>query len=102
VRAAKRGAVFGLAVGLLALGGVLAVVRQCLPFYISFPLSPWPWYCSNPAYATIGYLAFPVNLLTNDLARAILLTPLPLSLYTLLGALVGLALGASRSSAPKP
>jgi hypothetical protein len=97
--AAKRGAVLGFAVGLLALGGVLVVVGQCLPFHISFPPPPWPWYCSDPAYVMIGYLAFPVNLFTNDLARAILLAPLSLLLYILLGALVGLALSLSRSSA---
>ena len=100
VRAAKRGAVLGLAAGLLALGGALAVASECLPFYISFPPPPWPWYCSDPAYAAIGYLAFPVNLLTNDLARAILLAPLSLLLYILLGALLGLAVSVSRSSPP--
>ena len=99
VVAAKRGAVGGLAVGLLALVGVLAVAVHCLPFHISFPLPPWPWYCSDPAYTAIGYLAFPVNVLTNDLARAIPLAPLSLSLYILFGALIGSALGASRSSA---
>ncbi len=100
VQAAKRGAILGLAAGLLVLGGVLVVARQCLPFHISYPPPPWPWYCSDPAYAAIGYLAFPVNLVTNDLARAILLAPLSLALYTLLGALLGSALGWSHSSAP--
>ena len=101
VRATKQGAVIGLAVGLLALGGVLAVAWLCLPFHISFPQPPWPWYCSDPAYTAVGYLAFPVNLLTNDLARAIQLTPLSLLLYILIGTLLGLMLGASRSSAPR-
>jgi len=44
----------------------------------------------------IGYLAFPINLLTNDLSQAILLAPLSLLLYTILGALLGFALGSSR------
>ena len=102
LRAAKRGAVSSLAAGLLALGGVLAVVGYCLPFHIYSPQPPWPWYCSDPAYSALGYLAFPVNLLTNDLARAILLAPLSLALYIILGVLLGLALSLSRSSAPKP
>jgi len=100
-RAAKRGAVVGLVVGLLALAGVLVVVEQCLPFHISFPPLPWPWYCSDPAYGAVGYLAFPVNLLTNDLARGIPLAPLSLLMYVLLGTLLGSALGASRSSPPR-
>lgn len=70
---------------------------HCLPFYISLPPSPWPWYCADPAYRLIGYLAFPVNLLTNDLSQAVLLAPLSLLLYTILGALVGFVLGSSRS-----
>lgn len=102
VRAARRGAVLGLAGGLLVLGGVLAVAGHCLPFHISSPQPPWPWYCSDPAYSALSYLAFPVNLLTNDLARAVLLAPLSLALYILLGVLLGLALGLAHSSAPKP
>lgn len=74
----------------------MAAVR-CLPFHISFPPQPWPWYCSDPAYRVIGYLAFPVNLLTNDLSQAVLLAPLSLLLYTILGAFLGFALGPSRS-----
>jgi hypothetical protein len=93
------GAILGLAGGLLVLGGVLAVAGRCLPFHISSTPPPWPWYCSNPAYSALGYLAFPVNLLTNDLARAILLAPLSLALYILLGVLLGLALSLPRSSA---
>lgn len=93
LRAAGRGAAVGLAAGLLLLGGALAVAGHCLPFHIAAPPPPWPWYCADPAYAALGYLAFPVNLLTNDLARAILLAPLSLALYGLLGALLGLALG---------
>ncbi len=91
LRSARRGAVLGLAAGLLLLGGVLAVAGRCLPFHIASPPPPWPWYCTDPAYSALGYLAFPVNLLTDDLARAILLAPLSLALYVLLGALLGLA-----------
>jgi hypothetical protein len=63
---------------------------RCLPFRISLPPPPWPWYCSDPAYGLLGYLAFPVNLLTNDLSQVILFAPLSLLVYTLLGALIGL------------
>lgn len=87
----KRGAVIGAIVGLILLTGVLAIARQCLPFRISSPPLPWPWYCSEPAYGVIGYLAFPVNLLTNDLAQAILLAPLSLAVYTILGTVIGSA-----------
>lgn len=90
---AARGALIGLAVGLVALVGVLAVTVQCLPFRISFPPQPWPWYCSDPVYGLLGFLAFPVNLLTSDLRQGILLAPLSLMTYTSLGALVGAATG---------
>ena len=100
LRAARRGAFAGLAAALLVFGGVLAVVEHCLPFHISSPQPPWPWYCSDPAYSAISYLAFPVNLLTNDLARALLFAPFSLLLYILLGVLLGLVLGISRPSAP--
>ena len=97
--ATKRGAIVGLVVGLVALAGVFAVTIQCLPFRISSPPPPWPWYCADPAYDLLIYLAFPVNLLTNDLSRAILLAPLALLVYVLLGALIGLAVDRARSSA---
>lgn len=86
---AKRGAVIGCGVGAIALTGVLASAVRCLPFRIASPPPPWPWYCTDPAYSAILYLAFPVNLLTNDLAQAVLLFPLSLLLYALLGALIG-------------
>jgi len=84
----KRGAISGLLVGASALSGVLAVAVYCLPFRISSPPQPWPWYCADPAYGVIGYLAFPVNLLTNDLSRAVLFAPLSLAIYAALGALI--------------
>ncbi len=87
--AVKRGAVLGFVVGLVALAGVFAVAVRCLPFRISLPPPPWPWYCSDPAYGLISYLAFPVNLLTNDLSQAILFAPLSLLIYAILGALIG-------------
>lgn len=95
--AVQRGATAGCLVGLIALTGAFVAAVRCLPFYISFPPYPWPWYCSDPAYRLIGYLAFPVHLLTNDLSQTILLAPLSLLLYTVLGALVGFVLGSSRS-----
>ena len=98
VRTAKRGAIIGCVVGLVALGGVFAVVGYCLPFRISFPPQPWPWYCSDPAYGLIGYLAFPMNVLTTDLSQAVGFAPLSLVIYTILGALMGLGIDSSRSS----
>lgn len=86
--AAKRGAIWSLVVGLLALAIALVAAIQCLPFRISSPTNPWPWYCTDPAYRLIGYLAFPVNLLTNDLSQAIRFAPLSLLTYTILGVLI--------------
>ncbi len=88
-RCTGLGAVLGLAAGLLLLGVVLLADVRCLPFHISMPPPPWPWYCSDPAYGLIAWLAFPVNLLTNDLSQALLLAPLSLLLYMLLGAGIG-------------
>jgi hypothetical protein len=85
----KRGAIVGLGVGLLALAGVLTVTWQCLPFRISFPPLPWPWYCADSVYGLIVYLAFPIPLLTNDLAWAILFAPLSLVTYVVVGMIVG-------------
>ena len=89
LRATRRGALVGFGIGLLALAGVLLVVWNCLPFYIAYPPPPWPWYCSQPAYTAIGFLAFPVNLLTHDLAQAVGLAPLSLMVYMLVGAMIG-------------
>ena len=97
--AVKRGAIVGLGVGLLALVGVLALVWQCLPFRISFPPAPWPWYCADPAYGLIIYLSFPVPLLTNDLARALLFAPLSLAIYVVVGMIIGSVIDLARSSA---
>jgi hypothetical protein len=73
------------------------VALHCLSFRISSPPQPWPWYCSDPAYSLIVYLAFPVNLLTNDLSQAVLLAPLALLTYAVLGALIAAGLHGSRS-----
>jgi hypothetical protein len=100
-RSGKRGAVVGLVAGLVAIAGVFAVAVDCLPFRISSPAPPWPWYCSDPAYGIIGYVAFPVNLLTNDLSQAILFAPLSLSICAILGALIGLGIARSRSSSSR-
>jgi hypothetical protein len=93
-----RGTIAGGLTGLVALASVLAVAVRCLPYRIALPPHPWPWYCADPAYRVIGSLAFPVNLLTNDLSRAVLLGPLALASYALLGALIGGALVAKRRS----
>ena len=85
----KQGALIGLLVGLVSLLILLAIVLSCLPFHISSPTSPWPWYCSDPTYSLLGYFAFPVNILTNDVAQAVLLSPLSLLLYSCLGGIVG-------------
>lgn len=87
-RAAFAGAMVGLAVGLLVLSAVLALVLRCLPLRIAPPAAPWPWHCTDPAYGVLLYLAFPVNLLTNDLTRGLLLAPLSLMLYVLLGLII--------------
>ncbi|MDW8214422.1 MAG: hypothetical protein RMJ55_12755 [Roseiflexaceae bacterium] len=94
--AAKRGAITGLITGILALGGVLAVVLRCLPLRIAPPAAPGPWYCADPVYGAICSLAFPVNLLTNDLATAIPLAPLSLAVYVLIGMAIGSMLGKAR------
>lgn len=96
--AAKRGATAGLVTGILVLGGILAVALQCLPLRIAPPAAPGPWYCADPVYSAIGYLAFPVNLLTNDLATAIPLAPLSLITYALIGMAIGAMAGKARST----
>jgi hypothetical protein len=89
LRLVRRGALLGLASGLLALGTAFLAAWRCLPFHISQPSTPWPWYCAEPGFGVIGYLAFPVNLLTDDLAQAVRLAPISLALYVLLGAVLG-------------
>jgi hypothetical protein len=79
-----------------ALAGVLALALHCLPLRIS-AMMPMPWYCADPVYGALGFLAFPVNLLTNDLAQAIWLAPLSLITYMLLGIAIGSMLGKARS-----
>lgn len=96
-RAVKRGAIVGLGVGLLALGSVLALAGQCLPYRISYPPPPWPWYCADPAYGLISSLTFPAPLLTNDLARALLFAPLSLVIYVVVGMIIGSAIDVVRS-----
>jgi hypothetical protein len=91
------GALIGGAIGLLALAAVFGVAVYCLPYRISMPAQPWPALCANPVYPLITYLAFPVNLMTDDLSEAVLLAPLSLLVYAALGALIGCARGASRS-----
>jgi hypothetical protein len=93
---ARKGLAAGLVVGLLALSAVFTVAWQCLPWRISSPPPPWPWACADPAFGVVAFLAFPVNLLTDDLSRAVALSPLALLMYVAMGGLVGLGLGRSR------
>ncbi len=95
-----RGAALGLAGGAIILVGVFAVTVKCLSFHISSPARPWPWYCSDPAYSIIGYLAFPVNLLTNDLSQAVMSAPLSLLIYAIFGALMYSVLARLRLASP--
>jgi hypothetical protein len=97
IRYVMRGAVIGLAAGLFALVFTFVIAWRCLPFHISQPPPPWPWVCSDPAFGVLDTLAFPVNLLTNDLARAIPLAPLSLLFYATLGTLAGLVVGLIRN-----
>ena len=91
---ARRGALIGFLVGSAVLIGLLAMSVECLPYRLSFLPQPWPWFCSDPAYGLLGYLAFPANVLTNDLSRAIIYAPLSLAIYVLLGGLIGYVLSA--------
>ena len=86
-------------VGLLALAAALSMSVQCLPYRISMPAKPWPAICSDPVYGLITYLAFPVNLISNDLSKAVLLSPLSLSVYVLLGVLIASTHKPSRPAA---
>ena len=86
---------------MLALAGALALAGQCLPFRISFPPPPWPWYCTDPAYGLIIHLSFPAPLLTNDLARAVLFAPLSLLIYVVVGMIIGSVVHLARSRAPR-
>jgi hypothetical protein len=97
IRRAVAGALIGGAIGLLVLAAVFGVAVYCMPYRISVPARPWPACCTDPVYALITCLAFPVNLLTNDLSDAVLYAPLSLLVYASLGALIGSARGASRS-----
>ncbi|MEW6504717.1 MAG: hypothetical protein AB1457_12210 [Chloroflexota bacterium] len=92
MRELRRGALIGFGTGLLALGVTLMVAWRCLPFYITYPATSWPWYCTQPAYSMIVFLAFPINLITHDLAQSVVLAPLSLLFYTIAGALIGAVL----------
>jgi hypothetical protein len=81
------GATAGFVFGLLALVLVLKLAVWCLPFLISGQIVARPAVCTDPVYSVLIYLAFPVNLITHDLTEAMLLSPLSLLFYTLVGAL---------------
>ncbi len=89
-RTIVSGAVAGLGVGVVILAGVLGLAVRCLPWRIAMPPSPWPWYCADPVYPVLLYLAFPVNLLTDDLTRGVMLAPLALVLYMVGGIIIAL------------
>jgi hypothetical protein len=88
-RAVASGALVGCFVGMLGLALALAAAWRCLPYRIAFPPEPWPWVCTAPAFEAVTFLAFPVNLLTDDLSRAVFLSPLTLLTYAALGAVIG-------------
>lgn len=81
----------GLAVGVAILTGIYLLALACLPYRLS--LLPRPWTCTDPVYGAVVFLAFPVNLLTDDLSRAVVFAPLSLALYTAIG---GIAASRSR------
>lgn len=87
----KKGALLGLAVGIAVLAGVFAFALACLPHRLS--VLPRPWTCTDPVYGVVLFLAFPVNLLTDDLSRAVVFAPLSLAIYAAIG---GLAASRSR------
>lgn len=87
------GALGGAVAGVIVLALAYLVTGTCLPYLIAEPATPWPWYCARPAYTALGYLTFPINLLTNDLASAARLAPLTLVVYALIGALIGRRFG---------
>ena len=81
-----KGALYGLVVGVVANAIVFLVTIQCLPYRISELVAPA--YCTGTLYQVIGYLSFPVNILTNDLAAAPAYALVSLALYALLGAII--------------
>lgn len=80
-----KGAIWGFSIGAVILLLLFLASLSCLPYRISFPPTGSPWYCSDFFYQTFGYLAFPVNLLTNDLSKVVYLAPLSLLFYVLIG-----------------
>ncbi|TFG65799.1 MAG: hypothetical protein E4H27_10505 [Anaerolineales bacterium] len=94
----KKGAMLGFVIGLVINAVVFAVALSCFSIRLSSQTQPWAWYCSDPAFNIIGYFAFPVNLLTNDLSKAVLLSPVSLLVYTIVGGLIGSFNSAKKSS----
>ena len=83
-----KGAIWGFSVGAVILLLLFLAFLSCLPYRISFPPTGSPWYCADFFYQTFGYLAFPVNLLTNDLSKVVYFAPFSLMFYALIGFLV--------------
>ncbi len=86
----RKGARYGLMVGLVVCVIAYAVSIQCLPYHLSTMAAPT--YCSDSVMHAVSALTFPVTFFTNDLSAAPLYAVLPLVLYTIIGALIGLIL----------
>ncbi len=94
----KKGAMIGFVIGLVINAVVFGVALSCFSIRLSSQQQPWSWYCSDPAFNIIGYFAFPVNLLTNDLSRAVLLSPISWLVYAIVGGLIGSVNSINRTS----
>ncbi len=90
-----RGGVYGLGIGALVLLVAYFTAANCLPYIISQSASA-PALCAADTYQLIMRLTFPLNLLTNDVARAANLFWTTLLFYTFLGALLGRFIGRRR------
>lgn len=90
-----RGGVYGLGIGALVLLIAYFTAANCLPHIIAQSANA-PALCATDTYRAIMRLTFPLNLLTNDVARAANLFWTTLLFYTFLGALLGRVVGRRR------
>jgi hypothetical protein len=85
-----RGARYGFLVGIIVCVLVYIIASACLPFRIEGAIAPA--YCSESVTNTLSVLTFPVSHFTNDLSMAPAYAVLPLIIYTILGAIIGIIL----------